>query len=293
MRKYMKITLSLVTVLFLFTICITAYSQDVNGGPNSAFYLNRANQAAGNSGFPQPLQANPGQPPPGVSPQEFARFQQGNQVLTGQPGQPVAPPPPEIKMITVVEGELVISAKSGEILQKPERKQVPESLKDNYYDDGTHGDEVANDQVYSNVVVRKDVISKDEFKQRTVLETLIHRITKDSPVEFYRLYVASNGPNPEIPTYSYWKSRRDEFISDYKTRVLAPYKDANGNFYELYEPPKVNVPQENQPQFAGGAPAQQQPQNVGLATAVQGRVDDAGLSQVGVGGGSYFGERNR
>ena len=292
MKKLALLSVLLIAFFVISCLSVTTFAQE-GGGLNSATYLNRANQAAGNN-----LPIGPGAPlPGGISADEMARFQQGNKVLTGQTTQA---PVPEVKMITVVEGELVISAKSGLVLQKPERKQVPETLKDNYYDDGTHGDEVAGDGIYSNVVIRKDVISKDEYKLRLSLESLINKIAKDNPVEFYRLFVASDGHDPEIPSYGYWKSRRDEFVNDYKTRVLAPYKDANGNFYEVYEPPTPTVP--NIPQVAGVSPGQQspqpQPRNVGVAQGVQNRVnqmpagaDEAGINQVG--GGSYLGEQNR
>lgn len=282
MKSIMKYSIPIVTLLFLVGIVAYSFSQQVGYG-----YIDRARAVSG--------QPNPNQPPPGISPQDFAQFQRGNQVLSGQQPQNNQPaPPPEIKMIPVVEGELVISAKSGEILQKPEKKMVPETLKDNYYDDGTHGDEVANDGIYSNVVVRKDVISKDEFKQRLMLESLINRISKDNPVEFYRLYVAADGHDPEIPSYSYWKSRRDEFVNDYKARVLAPYKDANGNFYEVYEPPKPATPAVANTGQMPGQPYGQ-PQNVGVASSVQGRVNQAQQDQanMGIGASSYFGEQNR
>jgi hypothetical protein len=241
MNNLNRIVLTLLTALFLVGMLVVSFSQQLN----SNTYLDRARGAAG----------NPATPPPGVSPEEFARFQQGNNVLSGQTAQTPTGPAPEVKMITVVEGELVISAKSGEVLQRPVRKQVPESLKDNYYDDGTHGDEVAGDGIYSNVVVRKDVISQTEFKERIALESLINKIAKDNPVEFYRVYVAADGHDPEIPSYSYWKDRRDQFLADFKARALAPYKDANGNFYEVYVPSQQTVP--NAPQLAGQLPGRQ------------------------------------
>lgn len=284
MRKIGRIYILLLTLAFLVGMVIYSYSQGLN--PNT--YTGRARAAAG----------GPATPPPGVSPEEFARFQQGNNVLSGQTATPSAPAP-EIKMITVVEGELVISAKSGEVLQRPVRKQVPESLKDNYYDDGTHGDEVAGDGIYSNVVVRKDVISPTEFKERIALESLINKIAKDNPVEFYRVYVAADGHDPEIPSYSYWKQRRDEFVADFKARALAPYKDANGNFYEVYQPPQQNTP--GVPQLAGQLPVQQNgpPSNNGAINnggpdishaTNQGSQPDFGEMPAT---GSYFGEQNK
>ncbi len=274
MRNSKQVFLPWLIVLFSLVFVAASFSQGLS--PNT--YLDKARGARGGS---------PTAPPPGVSAEELARFQTGNQVLTGQSTQQQ-----EIKMITVVEGELVISAKSGEVLQRPVRKQVPESLKDNYYDDGTHGDEVAGDGIYSNVVVRKDVISQTEFKERIALESLINKVAKDNPVEFYRVFIAADGHDPEMPSYSYWKSRRDEFVNDFKTRALAPYKDANGNFYEVYVSPQQSLP--NTPQLADQLSSQQNGYH-NAAPAVQQRVNQG--DQPDLGGmpvsGSYFGEQNR
>src|SRR5208282_5192070 len=99
MRNSMRICLPCLTILFLFLLIADSFSQGLNSGT----YLDRARGAA--AGNPAPAT-----PPPGVSPEEFARFQAGNNVLSGQTSQGAAPAP-EIRMITVVEGELVISAK--------------------------------------------------------------------------------------------------------------------------------------------------------------------------------------
>jgi hypothetical protein len=226
------------------------------------------------------------QAPAGVNPQDFARFEQGSQFMMGQDTTPAAAP--EIRMIPVVEGEMVISAKSGEVLQKPEKKNVPETMKDQYYDDGTHGDEVAGDGIYSNVVVRKDVISQQEYKQRVALEALINRISDDRAVDFFRVYIAADTPNPKLQSTQYWRSKKNDFIEDYKNRVLAPYKDEKGEFYPVYEPPK---PKYNYNTMMGQPGSGSEMQNVSLPTAVQGRME--GMGDVGPMTGSYFGEQNR
>ncbi len=237
------------------------------------FALDRARTAAG-------------QAPAGVNPEDFARFEMGTRAMTGEQAEPA--PAPEIRMIPVVEGEMIISAKSGEVLQKPERKMVPETMKDQYFDDGTHGDEVAGDGIYSNVVVRKDVISKKEYTQRIALENLINKMSDDRPVDFYRVYVSADSPNPKIPSTQYWRTKKNDFIDDYKTRILAPYKDEKGEFYPVYEPPKPQVPNA---MMMMGQTGEGGPQNVSLPSAIQGRVD--GMNEMGPMTGSYFGEQNR
>jgi hypothetical protein len=244
------------------------------------FALERARDAAG---VPAPNTPNA---PQGVSPEDFARFSQGQRVLTGDTTQANMP---EVKLITVVEGELVISAKSGQILQRPERKMVPETMKDQYYDDGTHGDEVAGDGIYSNVTVRKDVISKDEYKQRIIIETFVGRIARDNPVDFYRVYAATDSYHPEIPSYDYWRTRKKEFIDDYRLRALVSYKDEKGNYYPVYEPPKPAVQATAMGQMGGqgGMRGGMGPRVIGAP----GSSPDNG--DLGMTRSSYFGERNQ
>jgi len=260
-------------VLFLLVLGIVSVGAAQVAGQ---FALDRARNAAG-------------QAPAGVNPQDYARFEQGSQSMMGTQGQDTTPAAaPEIRMIPVVEGEMVISAKSGEVLQKPEQKMVPETMKDQYFDDGTHGDEVAGDGIYSNVVVRKDVISQQEYKQRVALEALINRMSDDRAVDFFGVYIAADSPNPKLQSTQYWRSKKSDFIEDYKNRVLAPYKDEKGEFYPVYEAPK---PKYNLNAMMGQQGSGSDMQNVSLPTAIQGKME--GMGDVGPVTGSYFGEQNR
>ena len=263
-----------ILILTLLVISIPSLAQN--------FALQRARDVAG---IPAP---NAPAAPAGVSPEDFARFSQGQRVLTGDTTQANMP---EVKLITVIEGELVISAKSGQILQRPERKMVPETMKDQYYDDGTHGDEVPGDGIYSNVTVRKDVISKEEYKQRIIIETFVGRITRDNPVDFYRVYAATDSYHPEIPSYDYWRTRKKEFVDDYRLRALVSYKDEKGNYYPVYEPPKpvVVLPVMGQMNSQGGMQMQG-----GMNARVMGAPGSApDNGEFGMTRSSYFGEQNQ
>lgn len=264
----------IVAVIAICSLCATGlvYSQEA-----PATYLDRARAVAGqkikcpqcgaendatasscvNCGYPlRPQQAVPARQPQAppemmvppeimVPPEEMARFERGLGAA-GIPGAPGAIPTPTeekppIKMITVLEGEHIFCAKCGKELQKPERKQVPETEISGYFDDGTHGDEVANDGIYSNIIEKRNVLCERCYWQKEAINRLIEKASGDNPVEFYMIYVASLEKGSEIPSYEYWRARKDEFLEEYKSRVLASYKDENGNFYPKYTPPRPTL----------------------------------------------------
>lgn len=266
--------------LIIVVISVLAYAQTAG-----MYSVQRARDVAG--GAPMGSMA-----PMDISPEQLQMFNQGNMLMMNQQEEG---PTPEVKMITVLEGDRVISAVSGEVLQQPERKQVPDTQKNQYYDDGTHGDEVAGDGIYSNVVERKDVISKDEYIQRIRLEALINKIVNDKAVDFYREYAAAESPNPVMPTVSYWKNKKTSFVEEYRERVLRPYKNEKGDYYEVYEAPKPKVNPLLLMQQQNMMMNNMQGGNMMMPGAMGGASADPTMQgmNMGVGGSSYFGERNR
>jgi hypothetical protein len=225
-RMLMTTTILAGTILLLIT---SGFTQEAGvGGFNP---IQRARDAAG-------------QPPPLVSPDEVRRFEAAAPQVTPDVGVPgVTNSPKEEKKYTVIEGVHEWCVKCGKELRKPKRKEVLESQLSGFYDDGTHGDEVAGDGIYSNVTEERDRLDDQCWEELQSFRRLVEHAQQDSPVEFYMVYSAtedpqSNPPSP-IPTYGYWASRRDSsdgFFSDYTTRIFAPFKDPiTKEFYKHYE----------------------------------------------------------
>lgn len=325
MKKIKQILI--IGAILSFCVNWIAYSQEAPGT-----YLDRARAVAGqrircpqcgaendatasscvSCGYPlRPQQAVPArqpQVPPemmippeiAIPPEELARFERGLGAA-GIPGAIPAPAEekPPIKMITVVEGEHIFCAKCRKELQKPERKQVPETEISGYFDDGTHGDEVANDGIYSNVIEKRNVLCERCYWQKEAISRLIDKASRDNPVEFYMIYVASLEKGSEIPSYEYWRARKEEFLEEYKSRVLASYKDENGNFYPKYTPPRpaletLALQLQSQIQSAGIAAQQwlygRGPSGVSATPAPQPSPAEGGVPEQWR--SSYFGERH-
>lgn len=166
----------------------------------------------------------------------------GQPSFTSIPNQNLIPKPSlspvtenTIQLVTVIEGERIYDAVTGELLEKPKTRQIPiAQIGNNYFDDGTHGDEVAGDGIYSNIVERRDVIGTktEQIKQSLLRE--IKKMKQDCAVEFYELPVAALDRNTILPSHNALNKQKQDFISDYENRVMAPYKDADGKFYPVY-----------------------------------------------------------
>lgn len=168
-------------------------------------------------------------------------------MMTGGPMQPGAPTPsPTPKMIRVLTGARVECAVSGVLLEDIVYKDVPESQKNNYYDDGTHGDQEANDGTYTNITVRKDVMSPESHEVLKKTLTLMENIEQMDPVDFYRLNVATTDPLSSLANLVEEEKNRDLKLADWNNDFLRIFRidesSANSAFYPLYIPPMPEVP---------------------------------------------------
>ncbi|MDI6782700.1 MAG: zinc ribbon domain-containing protein [bacterium] len=188
--------------------------------------------------------AAPSPPPTAIPADEYRRFEAAAPPVAPEGGVPGVPAPPkEEKKYTVKEGTHEWCVKCGKELRKPKKREIVESQISGYFDDGTHGDEVTGDGIYSNVTEQRDRLCDQCWAQFQSLKRLIDYAQRDSAVEFYMVYAASEDPvtNPPspIPTYGYWASRRDGsdgFISDYTARIFAPFKDSiTKEFYQQFQ----------------------------------------------------------
>lgn len=183
----------------------------------------------------------------------------GFMVPGGRPGMQGGTPQPEIEFVKVKDGEKVICAKTGVVLKDVEVKEIPlsELGEGVYFDDGTHGDEKANDEIWSKITIRKDVISEDANAVKEKLEAICDYARDMSPVEFYGVYMASEDRSPNLVSASFLERRRDEFIIEFRQRALASYVNPDtGQYYQVYKekPPVVTLPTAGQQFFNPAIP---------------------------------------
>ncbi|MCL5271149.1 MAG: hypothetical protein M1457_11530 [bacterium] len=193
----------------------TLDSQSV--GPNPVTPIQKAQDAAAAAaGAP----GQPGVPPgvPGVP--EVPGAPPG---VPGAPEAPGAPPAPGaqagvpgatpsyftgtagVAKITVITGTRVFDKITGELLDDAVEREVPEPEKDNYYDDGTHGDLVAGDGKYTKVSEVSDVIggSNQRVKEQLIQSLVVAE--QLNPIQFFGYTLLSLGQQESTPRNRAWK----------------------------------------------------------------------------------------
>ncbi|MCX7001016.1 MAG: hypothetical protein NT106_12100, partial [Candidatus Sumerlaeota bacterium] len=255
----------------------------VSGGLPSRTYIDRAREVG--IAPKAPTAATPAPRPPGgevllmdeMGPRGSMR--PGMPIAPGQPLAPGAPTPsPTPKMIRVLTGSRVECAVYGILLEDIIYKDVPESEKGNYYDDGAHGgDQEAGDGTYTNITVRKDVMSPEAhlILRRTL--TLLKNVEQMEPMDFYRMNVVTSEPLSSLPKQIDEEQDRDDMkLDEWNKKFLRDFRissdDPKSAFYPLYVPPPPSYP--NVPLPEGFKP-------VALATPTPGGPGTMGMEIMG------------
>lgn len=89
------------------------------------------------------------------------------------------------RQITVIAGTRVTDAITGELLDDAREIRVDEDKKDEYYDDGTHGDLVAGDGQYTRVEEITGVIGPDNQRIKERLIQALYEVSRLDAREFY------------------------------------------------------------------------------------------------------------
>lgn len=216
-----------------------------SGGISPTMPLERARAAAGVAEG-QPLMTAPidremrdeghtaFEPGPGMSP------------YIGGPTMPVPTPTPFIKMIRVITGRRVNCAVCGKLLEDVQYDEVPETMKDLFYDDGTHGDEVANDGTYTNIEEIKDFIGPECLPLVIRLVNLLVASEDFGPLGFFRLFALTDEPVSLIPKRISTEEDLDAKLESWAGLFLRMFRqnkdDIYSAFYNLYVPPPPTKP---------------------------------------------------
>jgi hypothetical protein len=162
---------------------------------------------------------------------------------------PMTPPPPPVKKILVLTGERVTCAVMGTLLEDIHYEYRPESEKGEYYDDGTHGDLRANDNIYTNYTERpKEVISAEANRIKLLYLRMLELGEQTNPLEFFRIPVATEEPLSTLPRLSDEEKDRDEtFLRQWHQQFLASYRrddqDPMSDFYPIFVPNPPRAPE--------------------------------------------------
>jgi len=227
----------------------------LNGGPTGvpgytpSSYFGPVNRGPGGPG------AQMGQQP-GMMPGQMA-----GQPGMGQP-QPAKPAPSPVKKILVLTGERVRCHVMGTLLEDIHYEYRPESEKGEFYDDGTHGDLQAGDNIWTNYTERNDVLSPEANYLKKIYLRMMELCEDMNPLEFFRIPVATDEPLSPLPQLTDKERDRDEtFLRQWHQQFLALYRqdpdDPMSDFYPIFVPsppqPPSDVPPPPENQFQPNA----------------------------------------
>ena len=231
----------------------------VTGGMSTGTYMDRAREVGREMGVsqqpsPQSMgkmgMRGPAEMPPGEREMYAGMGRAMGQ--GGAYGQQGPTPSPTPKQIRVLAGSRVHCAVSGALLEDIVYKQVPESEKGAYYDDGSHGDAEAGDGTYTNITIRKDVMSPESHEILQRLMTLLSNIEQTEPMDFYRLFAVTSNPLSSLSKQLDEEQDRDIKLTEWNDRFLRMFRvnenDPSSRFYPLYIPPPVSYPNAPVPQ---------------------------------------------
>ena len=175
------------------------------------------------------------------------------------------------KPVKVIGGERVYCAvQTGLMLNDAEERLVPEEeARKNYFDDGTHGDEIPDDTIWTNITVVRDKYMGPGANDllRATLSSLLYN-EKIDPMKFYGVSMVSLDSVSELNNALKIEENKDQLVRNWAQKWLARYRvnpdDVESPFYPLYIPPPPPIPAgEVPPGFDPNVPPGSQPQQGG------------------------------
>lgn len=205
-----------------------------------------------------------------------------------QQAEPTPPPTPTPEMVRVLAGSRVVCAVTGKLLEDTVYRQVEKAnLEGNFFDDGTHGDQEAGDGTYTNITTIDNVMSPDAHAILVRVLKMLKIIEDTEPMDFFRLDAVSYDPLSDLPMNITEEQDRDIKLTEWNDRFLQMFRtdenDPRSEFYQLYVPPPVSMPNLPLPQGF-------QPILKATPTPVQG---GQGMGLQGGEGSLYGGRGNR
>jgi len=168
----------------------------------------------------------------------------------------VYPAAPAVKQILVLTGERVICHVTAQLLEDIHYEYRPEAEKKQFYDDGTHGDLVPNDNIYTNYAERNDVLSPEANRLKLIYLRMLQLCEDTNPLDFFRIPVATEEPLSPLPRMSDEENDRDQtFLGEWHKRFLELYRldpeNSKSDFYPIFVPnpprrPELPPPPEDQ-----------------------------------------------
>jgi hypothetical protein len=121
----------------------------------------------------------------------------------------------------------------------------------NFFDDGTNGDAVANDRYRSNITERNDVVAPIVWRVFRQTKQMIRTAEEKDPIRFFQLVAVTTDPASTLPQLIDRERDRDTRIREWNNKFLREFRvnpdDERSEFYRPFiptppPPPDIPVP---------------------------------------------------
>ncbi|MFB3786574.1 MAG: hypothetical protein ACE15F_09400 [bacterium] len=138
-------------------------------------------------------------------------------------------------VVTAKYGEKIYDAVFGDLVDyKVYFIQVPaDTIGVHYFDDGTHGDEVAFDGMPSNITINRDTyLGPFAIRYKTILKNAMEHAKEMGALEFYKLNVATENPDSIVTKLPDWEKQMKAEVLDTIASRLNQYEGLDDATYK-------------------------------------------------------------
>jgi hypothetical protein len=138
----------------------------------------------------------------------------------------------------VLVGERIYCPVTGRLIEDARWQQVwTFEAQRNFYDDGTHGDAVANDTFYTNIRDREDEVSTVAWRMLHQNRQMIGLAAEMEPHVFFKLTATSTAQGSILPNSVSKEREQDARVEEWSGKFLRDYrKDPNDDLSDFYKP---------------------------------------------------------
>ena len=136
--------------------------------------------------------------------------------------------------VTVKYGEKVFDAVFGALIESRISyfQVAPDNVGTNYFDDGTHGEEVPLDVLPSNIIINRDTyLGPFAIKYKDILENAYEAAKGMGALQFFNLIVAIKDADSKMTKLDDWERRMGEFLDDKIVSRLDQFKGFDDETY--------------------------------------------------------------
>jgi len=157
---------------------------------------------------------------------------------------PRLPPIPQQRRVLL--GEKVYCPVTGRLIQDARWQVVWETnAQRDFYDDGTHGDFKAGDDVYTRIVVREDEISSVAWRSLQNNKNMIEAAATLDPLQFFKIPALTNDPASRVPLAVDKERDQDARLLQWNSKFLRPFRvDPDNDLSQFFRPliPEPPIP---------------------------------------------------